>query len=238
MFATWAAVAALLLLAGSQAHAVVIGIGNATIAAGSTGGVDVSVMPEGTQVVAGTQNDITFEAMARVAAKANGKPDCAVNPAINKGGTSFAFQPPGCTGDACTGVRALVLALDNVCPICGTSTTDCPGLPACPAVMYTCQVAVANGATGDFPLTNSNEGASDPAGGALPTTGTNGTVSTSPRRAARRSRSAMPAARRATSSPSRLVSTPRTPSPERRMTSPSLRTRRLRQGRTAGRCAR
>jgi hypothetical protein len=63
-----------------------------------------------------------------------------VNDAIEKGGTSFAFQPSGCTaGTDCTGVRALVLALDNVDPIPTGS------------VLYTCQVAIAgDAADGDF----------------------------------------------------------------------------------------
>jgi len=107
---------------------------------------------------------------------------CSVNPDINKGGTSFAFQPPGCTvGTSCTGVRALVLALDNVCPICAReSTTDCPNLPTCPVTLYTCTIAIATGATaGDKPLTCSNAGASDPSGGAVTANCTDGKVTVS-----------------------------------------------------------
>jgi hypothetical protein len=131
--------------------------------------------------IAGTQNTITFSggigAAVSIAAKANGKPDCIVNPDINKGGTSFAFQPPGCSGEQCTAVKALVLALDNVCPICGTSTTDCPGLPACQVTMYTCNVTINFTATGmDYPLICSDAGASDPSGGSLTTTCTDGNI--------------------------------------------------------------
>lgn len=120
--------------------------------------------------VAGTQNDITFSggigAAIQVKALANGKPDCAVNPDIDKTGTSFAFQPSGCTGEACTGVRALVLSLGNVDPIPNGST------------LYTCQIQINNTAAAGttYPLTCSNAGASDPAGVALTTSCTNGAV--------------------------------------------------------------
>ncbi|HSP96128.1 MAG TPA: hypothetical protein VL049_02635 [Candidatus Dormibacteraeota bacterium] len=145
----------------------VVGIGTATGNAGDTVGVDVSLTTDAS--IAGTQNDIAFAAPIAIAAKANGKPNCAVNEAIDKGGTSFAFQPSGCTaGTDCTGVRALVLALDNVAPIPTGS------------VLYTCQVAIAGGATsGDQPLTCSNSGASDPDGNAVTATCTNGKVTVS-----------------------------------------------------------
>ncbi len=94
----------------------------------------------GTNQVAGTQNDIGFQPKARIAAKANGKPDCTVNPSINKGATSFAFRPSGCSGETCTGIRALVLATDNVDPIPDGS------------VLYTCKVTVAADANSAYPL--------------------------------------------------------------------------------------
>ena len=143
---------------------VTIVIGNANANAGDTVNVDVSLTT--TVDVAGTQNDIAFAAPLAIAAKANGKPDCVVNEAIDKGGTSFAFQPAGCTaGTDCTGIRALVLALDNVSPIPTGS------------VLYTCKVPVAaDAADGEYTLTCSNPGASDPDGGALDTDCTDGTV--------------------------------------------------------------
>ncbi len=79
--------------------------------------------------VAGTQNDLVFPAGVAVKTRSNGRPDCAVNPDINKGGTSFAFRTAGCPeGSTC--VRALVLATDNVDPIPDGS------------VLYTCNVTV------------------------------------------------------------------------------------------------
>ena len=140
------AAGATLALAAS-AQAVVITIGDASGNAGDTVAVTVTLNTEGSSV-AGTQNDITFGAGSgiAVAAKANGKPNCAVNDAIDKGGTSFAFQPSGCTaGTDCTGIRSLVLALDNVTPIPDGS------------VLYTCQVAIASDATGRRPRTDQQQ---------------------------------------------------------------------------------
>jgi hypothetical protein len=164
-FAALAAGATLMIAASAQA--VVISLDEATGDPGQTVDISASLGTEGSQV-AGTQNDITFgsDSGIAIAAKTNGRPDCAVNPDIEKGGTSFAFQPSGCTaGTDCTGVRALVLALDNVDPIPDGS------------VLYTCKVAIASSASaGEKTLSNTNTGSSDPSGGALTTTGTDGRV--------------------------------------------------------------
>jgi hypothetical protein len=94
----------------------------------------------GTAQVAGTQSTLTSDNRnATLNLKANGKPDCAVNPAINKNGTMFSNQPPGCSGSACNAVKALVLALDN---------TDV--IPD-GAVLYTCNVNIAATASGTVP---------------------------------------------------------------------------------------
>jgi MYXO-CTERM domain-containing protein len=174
---------------------------DAIIHVGSTSGdigedglsFDVTLeIPDAGTEVAGTQNDITFSggigAQIQIKAKA-GKcsvtratecfvdgdcpegetcrgvaPDCTVNPDIDKTGTSFAFQPSNCQGEACTGIRALVLSLANVDPIPDGS------------VLYSCAVQINSTASGTIPLTCSNPGSSDPAGGALDTTCTNGSV--------------------------------------------------------------
>ncbi|MBX3025536.1 hypothetical protein KF840_11585 [bacterium] len=151
------------IVGGSSADVTII-VGDASGSAGDTVAVEVSL--ETGVDVAGTQNDTAFAAPIAIKARSNGKPDCAVNDAIDKGGTSFAFQPAGCTaGTNCTGIRALVLALDNVDPIPTGS------------VLYTCQVAIASDASaGTYPLTCSNPGASDPNGGALDTVCQNGSV--------------------------------------------------------------
>ena len=72
-----------------------------------------------------------------------------MNPAIDKSGTSFAFLPEGCTpGDTCTGVRALVRALDEV-------NSPIPSGSA----LYTCEVAIdGEVANGTYPLACDNAG--------------------------------------------------------------------------------
>jgi hypothetical protein len=92
-------------------------------------------------------------------------PSCGVNPAIGKEGF-FAFQPPGCTPPSCSGIRALILALDNLNPIPDG------------AALYSCEVAIASTAAAkDYPLTVSNVGMSDASGELVSgATGTNGKI--------------------------------------------------------------
>ena len=139
-------------------------IGDASVQLDNTVFVDVYL--EHGADVAGTQNDIGFPEEAPIVAKSNGKPDCSVNGDINKGATSFAFQPPSCTPEStCTGIRAIVLALDNVDPIPSGST------------LYECRAMLRlDAASGALPLTCSNAGASDPDGNALATTCTDGMI--------------------------------------------------------------
>ena len=124
-----------------------------------------AILHTGGASVAGTQNDITFDPEARVNAKSTGKPNCTVNADINKGGTSFAYRPSGCTGDACTTVRALVVATDNTDPIPDGS------------VLYTCVIDVASVANTTYPLTVTGVVLSDPVGNKVPNaTGCSGAV--------------------------------------------------------------
>ncbi len=113
-------------------------IEDVNLTAGATTAAITAKLVSGVDV-AGTQNDITLSAALRIKAKANGKPDCAVNAAIDKTGTSFAFRPNGCTGAACTGVRALVLSTENV-----------DAIPS-GAALYSCNVDVVAG--GELPVT-------------------------------------------------------------------------------------
>lgn len=80
--------------------------------------------------IAGTQNDLGFDANVFINRRANGRPDCTVNGDIDKSGTSFAFRPPGCAEGECTGIRGLVLSTENTDPIPDGS------------VLYTCNVTV------------------------------------------------------------------------------------------------
>lgn len=122
--------------------------------------------------VAGTQNDIVFDSVnTPIAGGAYGRPDCVVNPDINKRSTIFGFLPPGCRGAACTSLRALVFALDNVDAIPDGS------------VLYTCKVDIAlTAADGEYPLAISGVTFSDPNGADVPhQTGVDGAVVVAPR---------------------------------------------------------
>jgi hypothetical protein len=93
--------------------------------------VTMAVSLAGYMSVAGVQLDMRFEPSGlTVAAKENGKPDCTVNAAIDKGATSFAFRPSTCDGTPCLAVRALVLSVENTVPI------------ATPAVLFTCRIDI------------------------------------------------------------------------------------------------
>jgi hypothetical protein len=142
-----------------------ISIGYAVARPGEEVVVDV-VLDSADIDVAGIQNDILFEPASPIAARADGRPDCSVNPAIDKPGTSFAFQPPACDpGRTCSAVRALVLSLDNVDPI------------ADGVVLYSCRVVVdAEEPAAPHFLSCSNEGASDPFGDALTMTCRSGEI--------------------------------------------------------------
>lgn len=126
----------------------------------TTAGQQVSVsatLATGGGSVAGTQNDFTFATAetrkVTVVRKTNGRPDCAVNPEINKSSTTFAFQPPGCTADTCTAVRAIVFSSEDVEPIAEGAT------------LYTCKVQVASDApAATYPLTISGTILSTPTG--------------------------------------------------------------------------
>ena len=147
------------------APAAVIDIGSATGAPNGRVGFDVTLVTGGDVVVA-TQVDMTFDPSAAVDVTAEGRPDCAVNPEINKDATSFNFLPSGCTpGVTCDGVRALVLSLDNLDPIPDGAT------------LFTCVAAIASTATiGSHPLVCSAAEASSGSGALIPIACNSGSV--------------------------------------------------------------
>jgi hypothetical protein len=145
---------------------VVISAGTAAGGPGTTVTLAVSLQTGGASV-GGTQNDLFFDPVnTPVDVLADGAPDCAVNPAIHREYTQFAFEPPGCSGAACTSVRAIVLSFAQAQqPI------------ADGAVLYTCQVHIAGtAASGNYPVTMGNVDASDPTGNGEATNGADGLV--------------------------------------------------------------
>ena len=152
---------------GTVSHDVTIQVGSTSGNAGTTATFDVTLQT-GVQV-AGTQNDIAFDADTQIPVDSEGNPACTVNPDIHKTATSFAYLPAGCTvGSTCTGIRAIVLSL--------TSTAAIPD----GSRLYSCNVAISATATGSHPLTCSNANASDPNGVMLDTACTSGTVTVGP----------------------------------------------------------
>lgn len=90
-----------------------IEVGSAT---GSPGWVvPLQVSLSGSAGTVGTENQIAFvPSQYRIRAKADGSPDCAINPSINKANSAFGFLPFGCINDECDQVRAIVISTDNV----------------------------------------------------------------------------------------------------------------------------
>jgi hypothetical protein len=162
---TAAAMGVLWLLGAGAARAASIDIGSAAGTPGQDVTVDVSLQTMGASVL-GTQNQIGFDRDTPVAARLDGSPDCAVNPAINKNATGFRFHPLGCDPAVdCQAVRVFVLAFDNLAEIADGS------------VLYSCRIAIAaNAAPGSHALRNSETSASAADGVKVPTTGSDGAV--------------------------------------------------------------
>jgi hypothetical protein len=142
-----------------------VGVGSASGSAGQQVTFAVSLSTAGA-IVAGVQADIAFDSInTPLAATPAGEPDCLVNPDIGKEATAFAFQPPGCTGAACTAFRAIVISFVNVDPISDGS------------MLYACKVNLSPSAAADsYPLMISNVGMSTPEGQAIASTGTDGAI--------------------------------------------------------------
>jgi hypothetical protein len=110
----------------------------------------------GDAIVAATENEIGFDPAAPMGTKINGKPDCTVNPEIEKTATAFSFLPSGCSGVTCTTVRAIVLSIDNITPIADGS------------VLYTCRINLLPDAPpGKYPLILSGVSLASPSGAAI-----------------------------------------------------------------------
>jgi hypothetical protein len=110
-----------------------------------------------------TQNDLVFSADFVVQQRADGGPDCVVNPAVNKPATSFAFRPP--TPDGNPVVRALVLAFDNLDPLPDGAT------------LYSCRIGTPlRGSGGEKTVLIERREGADSVGNAVPLGAENGRV--------------------------------------------------------------
>ncbi len=161
----WAAWIAAFVIVPGPALAVMLGGGVAVGAPGTQVSIAVTLATEGVDVLA-TQNRIDFDRTVFVAPRTDGEPDCTVEPAIDKSATAFRYAPLGCDPLVdCTGVRAFVLAFDNLDPI------------ADGAVLYRCRVGIdPDAAPGEYELPLTELGASAAMGVLLPITSTPASV--------------------------------------------------------------
>jgi hypothetical protein len=142
-----------------------VALGSATGVPNNRLTVSAALHTMGNQVSA-TRVDIGFEPDAAIRSKADGKPDCAVNAAIGKEATSFAFRPSACTpGTNCTAIEALVASLGNTDPIADGST------------LFTCTVAIGpTAAPGSYALRCSGVDASNSLAQPVPAICTDGAI--------------------------------------------------------------
>ncbi len=140
-----------------SAGTVDIEIGAVDAAPGATVYFSVTLHTNG-QSVAGTQNMVLFGPDTPITF-------CDEHPGAPKS-AFWALHPNGCTpGVNCSDVKVLVLNLFELSPIPDGT------------VMYDCRIDVSpSAALGIYPLTCTDEGASDPVGNALPTTCSDGVV--------------------------------------------------------------
>jgi hypothetical protein len=127
---------------------------------GETTTLTIRLATAGRSVVA-TLNDVELPAGIAVRSRALNRPDCTVNPDIDKSATSFSFQPSSCTpGVDCTGIRAIVISF--------AEPTDIPD----GAALYTCALQVGSDvAPGAYSLRVTNAGGSTADGEAIETGG-------------------------------------------------------------------
>ena len=142
--------------AATMVRAISVDVGTAQGPAGTTVSFDVSLSGiSAPQSVIAFVNQIGFDAGTPIAARADGKPDCALKAGILKENTGFAFLPRNCVvGTNCTSVNALVISFNP-----NTTRTPLPNGP-----IYSCRFAIpavaATGAT--FALTNVGATVTDP----------------------------------------------------------------------------
>jgi len=150
-------VAALALIVGAmEARAVTLEVGSGSGAAGSTVAVQTTLRSMGSDVK-GVINELTVGAATPVSS-------CVVNPIFQSTGT-VSLLPESCqAGVDCLTARAVLARFSNDSIPDGTE-------------LYSCEFKITEGATGDYPITCSNPEASDPNGGALAVTCSNGTIS-------------------------------------------------------------
>ncbi|MGH7788138.1 MAG: hypothetical protein ACRERC_14795 [Candidatus Binatia bacterium] len=157
----WAATIAAVLLAATPARSVLLSVPAQTEGlAGESTNLFVYLRPEGA-TVATAHHDLSVAPPLAIRVKPDGTPDCEDRTHTFSG--TFLFLPPGCAGESCAGVRALI---DVGVPI-GFGTA-----------IYTCVVEVAaDTPPGFYAATMSSAGSEDSEGNVLPTAAESGAIS-------------------------------------------------------------
>lgn len=145
-----------------------------TITAGATSGshgtqvtIPVTLQNGGLNYFAATEARVAFDPLnIPIAAKADGTPDCTVNPFVNKQ-ASFAFWPSGCTGSSCQQLRSSVYF----------TAQSQNGLIPDGSILYTCKINISSSAPpGQYPLVVTGTRGSTSVGIVITTTGVDGYV--------------------------------------------------------------
>jgi hypothetical protein len=143
-------------------------IGDADGAPGDEVVIAIALGADAGESVVAVQNEIDFDPLyTPVTIGTNGRPDCAVNAAINKEATLFGFGPFGCdpTQGECTAVRATVVSIVNLFSIPSGSQ------------LYACRWHISPHApAGIYPLLNPNPLYASPDGQDLPAIGVSGLI--------------------------------------------------------------
>ena len=146
-------------LGARSVGAALLEVGEARGCPGGTAELRVTLDQEG-EMLKGVQNDLELGPGVMIVARADGtgRPDCALASGVTGVDPGFSFRPFQCTpGVDCTGVRVLMISSR---PQFGVSD----GAP-----FYTCTLAIADDASGTFPVACENADGSDPDGVQLPT---------------------------------------------------------------------
>lgn len=147
--------------------AVTVEVSNAAGTTGQLVELAATLAADVQEPVAGVENDLSYDPGTPIATGADGRPDCSPNPAIHKSATAFGFRPIGCDPQAgqCTGVHALVVAVDNVDAIPSGAT------------LYHCRIAVSRQARpGRYPIRVTNALYAPPSGEDRAALGSDGAV--------------------------------------------------------------
>lgn len=144
-----------LIISARSALAVVrVQVGSATVRAGDDALIQVWLHSDPFDAVAAVEHEIVFDSATPPRLDANQRPNCSVNPSLEKESTQFGLAPPVCGNGAtaCTAVRAVVVSIQNV------------GRIPDGALLYKCIFSTNGAPAGHYPLRNTRLSYATPEG--------------------------------------------------------------------------